>query len=98
MSQARRICLFPVAVSPGPYVKVALGAHRLIMRSMSFVEVALWKFFSIWSIDQRSARRCSACSEADFELEHPPAPTMPAGGLRGCWQGAEDRHLPAMRQ
>ena len=33
--------------SPGPTVIVALGAYRLIIRSMSLVVVAWWKFFSI---------------------------------------------------
>ena len=37
---------------PGPTVIVAFGAHRLIIRSMSFFVVASWKFFSIWSISQ----------------------------------------------
>ena len=54
-------------------MKVAFGAHRLIIRSMSFFEVASWKFFSIWSISQRSACRCSACSAAELVLEPPQA-------------------------
>ena len=46
-SQNCRISSSPDAVTPGPTVIVALGAYRLIIRSMSFVVVAWWKFFSI---------------------------------------------------
>ena len=42
--------LLPDRGRPGPTVKVAFGAHRLIIRSMSFFVVAWWKFFSIWPI------------------------------------------------
>ena len=41
-SQNRRISSMPAAVTPGPTVRVAFGAHRLSIRSMSFVVVASW--------------------------------------------------------
>jgi hypothetical protein len=72
VSQNCRISRFPTALRP-PAVKVASGAHRLIISSMSFLDVALWKFFSSRSISQRSAFRCRACSEAPLPLEPPQA-------------------------
>ena len=71
-SQNLRISSMPVAVCPGPTVRVAFGAHRLSIRSMSFVVVASWKSFSIWSISHMSALRCWACSVAELvpELVH----------------------------
>src|SRR5918994_58785 len=40
---------------------------------MSLIEVDLWKFFSIWSISQRSAFRWSSTSAAEGMLESPHA-------------------------
>ena len=50
LSQVFRICSFPVAVCPGPYVNVAFSVHRLIISSMSFLDIDSWKVFSIWLI------------------------------------------------
>ncbi len=44
---------------------------------MSFFDVALWKFFSIRSMAQRSALRCSSCSDAELALEPPEAASAP---------------------
>ena len=50
-SQTFRICSFPAAVCPGPNVRVAFGAHRLIiMVDVLLASVALWKSLSIWLI------------------------------------------------
>ena len=40
---------------------------------MSFFVVASWNFLSIWSISQKSALRCSVCSEAESPPEPPQA-------------------------
>ena len=43
------ICAFPVSVSV-PMLKVASGAHSVIIRSTLCVDEALCQVFSIWSI------------------------------------------------
>ena len=42
VSQNCRISSSPAAVRSGPTVRVAFGAHRLIIWSMSFIVMAWW--------------------------------------------------------
>src|SRR5436305_14472946 len=68
-----RIAGLPRYVCPA-IVNVALGAHRLIIRSTFFCDAALCQVFSIWSILYRSASFCT--------LEPEPLPQAPLPAIR----------------